>query len=109
MASSNPNSLPAIPAQRYFTLDELCRLSDISPAQFAEWQHRHGVVVGYGGSRYTRRDVIKMRQLSHTFEPYLNPFTRNRTDAHGNPAIDADAARHQLQDVLKNIETALVK
>ena len=83
--------------------------ADISPAQFAVWQHENGVVVGYGGSRYTRRDVLKMRQLSHTFAPYVDAFTRNQTDVNGNPAIDADEARHQLQKLLRNIETALAK
>ena len=109
MASNNLNALPPIPAQRYFSLHELCRLADISPAQFAAWQHENGVVVGDGGSRYTRRDVLKMRQLSHTFAPYVDTFTRNQTDENGNPAIDADEARHQLQKLLRNIETALAK
>ena len=43
-----------IPAKRYFTLDELCRLLQIEPEGFARWQHDHGVVVGYGGEHYTR-------------------------------------------------------
>ncbi|MCP2041717.1 hypothetical protein L1281_002328 [Neisseria sp. HSC-16F19] len=103
------NNLKPIPAKRYFSLDELCRLADISPAQFEAWQHENGVVVGYGGDRYTRQDVLKVRQLSQTFSPYINPFTRNQTDANGNPAIDADEVRSQLQDVLKNIENTLAK
>ena len=51
--TSNAPDLPHIPAQRYFTLNELCALVEISPEQFAQWQHAHGVVVGYGGDHYT--------------------------------------------------------
>lgn len=109
MANSNLNTLPPIPAQRYFTLSQLCQLADISREQFLDWQHKHGIVVGYGGQHYTRLDVIKMRQLRDTFEPYLNAFTRNNTDMNGNPAIDAEEARHHLQDLLRNIETTLAK
>ena len=48
------NNNPVIPAKRYFTLDEMCQLVQISPAQFAQWQHENNVVIGYGGDRYTR-------------------------------------------------------
>ncbi len=109
MTNNNRNALPPVPAQRYFTLDELCRLADISAAQFAAWQHEHGVLVGYGGQYYTRRDVMRIRQLRDTFEPYVDPFTRNHCDANGNPAINVLEARNQLQNVLRNIETALAK
>ncbi|WP_066569226.1 hypothetical protein [Snodgrassella sp. CFCC 13594] len=103
------NELPPIPAKRYFTLDELCQLADISAEQFAAWQHAHGAVIGYGGNRYTRLDVIKVRQLRDSFAPYINGFTRNQTDADGNPAIDAEDARAQLQKLLRSLESALAK
>ena len=67
--TSNAPDLPHIPAQRYFTLNELCALVEISPEQFAQWQHAHGVVVGYGGDHYTRQDVMKLRRLKDTFAP----------------------------------------
>ena len=38
MTSSVNAKLPDIPARRYFSLAELCELSQISPAQFAQWQ-----------------------------------------------------------------------
>ncbi len=28
-----------------------------------QWQHDYGVVVGYGGERYTRLDVVKLLKL----------------------------------------------
>ena len=46
------NANPVIPAKRYFSLDEMCELVQISPSQFAQWQHENGIVVGYGGDRY---------------------------------------------------------
>lgn len=101
--------LPSMPAKRYFSLAELCALADISAKQFASWQRAHGIVVGYGGDHYTRLDVMKVRQLREAFLPYIDVFTRNRTDAQGNPAIDADAAREQLQNVLHNLESALAR
>ena len=57
------NNNPVIPAKRYFTLDEMCQLVQISPAQFAQWQHENNVVIGYGGDRYTRSDVVKLLKL----------------------------------------------
>ena len=65
------NNNPVIPAKRYFTLDEMCQLVQISPAQFAQWQHENNVVIGYGGDRYTRSDVVKLLKLKDTFEPYI--------------------------------------
>lgn len=103
------DTLPVIPAKRYFTLDELCRLADISADQFAAWQHEHGIVIGRGGLRYTRLDVIKVRQLRSSFAPYMDAFTRNRPAQDGRAAITADEARAQLQKVLHNIETVLAK
>ncbi|MDF7675772.1 hypothetical protein PT286_03365 [Neisseriaceae bacterium ESL0693] len=106
---NKPNSLPPIPAQRYFTQQELCRLADISCEQFVAWQHAYGTVIGYGGRHYTRSDVIKVRQLRNSFDPYIDAFNRNQTDASGNPAITAEETRHQLQHLLTNIKSALAK
>lgn len=106
---NKPSLLPPVPAKRYFSLTELCALADISMEQFAAWQRAQGIVVGYGGDHYTRLDVMKVRQLREAFSPYIDAFTRNRTDAQGNPAIDADAARNQLQEVLHSLESALAR
>lgn len=106
---NKPNSLPPIPAQRYFTQQELCLLADISCEQFAAWQHAYGIVIGYGGQRYTRADVIKVRQLRNSFDPYIDAFNRNQTNASGDPAINAEETRKHLQHLLANIETALAK
>ena len=102
-------TLPPIPAQRYFSLDELCRLAEISPEAFAQWQHEHGVVIGYGGQQFTRLDVIKVRQLKDTFAPYHDPFTENHVDTAGNPAITAVAVKQELDHVLDKIEQTLAK
>ncbi len=77
-----------IPAQRYFTLNELCALVEISPEQFAQWQHAHGVVVGYGGDHYTRQDVMKLRRLKDTFAPFcrsIYPQCAGRRGQSGHP------------------------
>ena len=104
---SNADNLPAIPAKRYFTLTELCELVQISPAQFANWQHENGTVVGYGGNRYTRLDVVKLRKLKNTFAPFVDEFNHNALDAEGNPAIEAEEVRTELQKMLAEIEKTL--
>ena len=53
------NANPVIPAKRYFSLDEMCELVQISPKQFAQWQHENGIVVGYGGDRLTSFGVCR--------------------------------------------------
>ncbi|MDO5640650.1 MAG: hypothetical protein Q4G28_12365 [Neisseria sp.] len=105
--TNNANALPAVPAKRYFSLEEMCELVQISPAQFERWQHENGVVIGYGGERYTRMDVVKLRRLKNTFAPYVNEFNRNALDAEGNPAIDAEGVRRALQEVLADLEKTL--
>ena len=104
---TSKDNLPHIPAQRYFTQDELCRLVGISPKEFQTWQWEYGQL-GYGGEHYTRLDVIKAWQLRHTFAPYVDAFTHNLTDAKGEPAIDAIEVSHQLQQMLQNIENIIV-
>ena len=105
--TNNANPVPTIPAKRYFSLHEMCELVQISPAQFAQWQHENGVVVGYGGNRYTRADVLKLIKLKDTFAPFVDTFTHNRLDAEGNPAIQADEMRGELQKMLDGIEKTL--
>ena len=105
--TNNAKALPIIPAKRYFSLNELCELLQISPAQFAEWQHVNGTVIGYGGGFYTRQDVVKMRKLKDTFEPFIDEFNQNALDAAGKPSIKADEVRDELQDLLNNIEMTL--
>lgn len=75
--TNNVDLLPPIPAQRYFSLEELCELVQINPTQFARWQHEHAEVIGYGGNSYTRRDVIKLRKLKDTFAPFVDEFNGN--------------------------------
>lgn len=105
--TNNAADLPVIPTKRYFSLDELCELAQISPAQFAAWQHNHGVVVGYGGKHYTRSDVVKVRHLKDTFAPFVDEFNRNALDASGNPAIKAEEMRIELERMLAEIEKTL--
>nr|WP_279038164.1 hypothetical protein [Snodgrassella alvi] len=106
---NKPKQLLPIPAQRYFTLEELCRLADISAEQFSVWQQTHGIIVGYGGKHYTRADVIKVRQLRDSFTPYTDPFTRNQVDADGNPVINALETRQQIEKVVDNLNSVLAK
>lgn len=106
---NKPKQLLPIPAQRYFTLEELCQLADISKEQFTAWQQIHGVVIGYGGQHYTRADVIKIRQLRDSFTSYIDPFTRNQVDAEGNPAIDALETRQHIEKIMDNLNSVLAK
>lgn len=103
--TNNDNLL--IPAQRYFTLDEMCKLLQISPSQFMHWQHENGAVIGYGGDRYTRSDVVKLMKLKDTFEPYVDRFSHGMLDANGNPAAKAEEVREGLEQVLADVEQAL--
>ncbi|QJQ52166.1 MULTISPECIES: hypothetical protein [Vitreoscilla] len=96
----------SIPAQRYFTLDQLCQLVGISQKQFEAWQRDYGYV-GYGGRHYTRLDVLKVMQLKHTFAPYVDAFTHNFVDEAGNPAVDAIEVQQQLQQLLHSIDHVL--
>ncbi|MCP1659491.1 hypothetical protein [Neisseria perflava] len=103
------NANPTIPAKRYFSLDEVCQLVQISPAQFAQWQHENGAVIGYGGDRYTRSDVVKLLKLKDTFAPYIDGFSQGSVDANGNPAADAEEIRVGLKKVLADLEQTLAQ
>lgn len=104
---TNNANRPAVPAKRYFTLDEVCELVQISPSQFAQWQHENGIVVGYGGDRYTRSDVVKLLKLKDTFAPYVDSFSRDSLDANGNPAAKAEEVKAGLNSILADLQKAL--
>ena len=101
---TNNANRPAVPAKRYFTLDEVCELVQISPSQFAQWQYENGIVVGYGGDRYTRSDVVKLLKLKDTFAPYVDSFSRDSLDANGNPAAKAEEVKDSLNQILADLE-----
>ena len=107
--TNSVDTLKPIPTKRYFTLKEMCELIEISPDQFARWQHENGVVVGYGGDRYSRADVVKLRKLKETFDPFVDPFNNNGLDAEGNPSIKAHMVRKELEEVLAEMEKVLAK
>lgn len=104
---TNNTNFPLIPAKRYFSLNELCELVQISTAQFTQWQHENGVVVGYGGNNYTRADVLKVLKLKDTFAPFIDTFNHNALDASGNPAIQAEEMREELKKMLAGVEKTL--
>ena len=104
---TNNANRPAVPAKRYFTLDEVCELVQISPSQFAQWQHENGIVVGYGGDRYTRSDVVKLLKLKDTFAPYVDRFSRDSLDANGHPAAKAEEVKAELNSILADLQKAL--
>ena len=101
------NANPVIPAKRYFSLDEMCKLVQISPSQFSQWQHENGIVVGYGGDRYTRSDVVKLLKLKDTFAPYVDRFSRDSLDANGHPAAKAEEVKAELNSILADLQKAL--
>lgn len=103
---TSKDNLPHIPAQRYFTQDELCRIVGISTKEFQAWQRANGQL-GYGGQHYTRLDVMKAWQLRHTFAPYLDAFTHNLTDENGDPVMDVIEVTNHLNQILTSIETVI--
>ena len=93
-----------IPAKRYFTLDELCRLLQIEPEGFARWQHDHGVVVGHGGEHYTRLDVVKLLKLRSTFAPYS---ADGESGSDGDPQVTVQEIRDSLKELLADVDKEL--
>ena len=67
---TSKDNLNRIPAQRYFTQEELCQVVGISSKEFEAWQRDHGLI-GYGGNHYSRLDVVKALRLKSTFAPYV--------------------------------------
>lgn len=100
----NNENLPAIPAKRYFSIAEACRLAGIEVEQLHEWQQQEGSVLGKGANTLTRLDVIKLRQLSHSISDY---FARDALDSRGNPVIGANEMRDELASMLAKIDSAL--
>ena len=94
----------AIPAKRYFSIDEACAVLDIGRAQLMEWQRQEGMLLGKGANTLTRLDVLKLRQLRHSIGDY---FARGSLDAQGNPVIGADEMREHLAELLGDIEKTL--
>ncbi|MBP6563902.1 MAG: hypothetical protein KA214_10545 [Neisseriaceae bacterium] len=101
------NHLPPVPQQRYFTLPQLCALAQIDAHDFEQWQYQNGVVLGYGGNVYSRQDVLKVRQLRASFEPEVDPYTRNQLTAAGEPVIDASDTKAALGAILNRLEACL--
>lgn len=93
-----------VPAKRYFTLDELCGLLQISPYSFAQWQHDHGVVVGYSGERYTRLDVVKLLKLKSTFASYAEGAESGLV---GNRLVTLQEIGDSLKDLLADLDKEL--
>ena len=103
---TSKDNLTSVPAQRYFTAEELCQIVGISSKQFAAWQREHGLI-GFGGKHYSRLDVLKVLQLKPTFAPYVDGFTHNFVDEAGEPAMDALAVKHKLNDIVSEIDKVL--
>ncbi|QMT32234.1 hypothetical protein [Alysiella filiformis] len=97
-------SLPPLPAKRYFSLREVCELAQVEPEQLAQWQRQEGSIIGKGGNYFTRLDVIKIRQLQHGI---ADSFGQQLFDAQGNPAIETDELRDELEKMLVKIEKML--
>ena len=94
----------AIPAKRYFSIDEACAVLDIDRAQLMEWQRQEGMLLGKGANTLTRLDVLKLRQLRHSSGDNL---ARGSLDAQGNSVIGADEMREHLAGLLGDIEKTL--
>ena len=103
---TSKDNLNRIPAQRYFTQEELCQVVGISSKEFEAWQRDHGLI-GYGGNHYSRLDVVKALRLKSTFAPYVDAFTHNFVDEAGEPAADSLEVRQQLNTVLEQIDKVL--
>ena len=103
---TSKDNLISVPAQRYFTAEELCQIVGISSKEFSAWQREHGLI-GFGGKHYSRLDVLKVMQLKPTFAPYVDAFTHNFVDEAGEPAVDALAVRYKLNDIVSEIDKVL--
>ena len=103
---TSKDNLTSVPAQRYFTAEELCQIVGISSKQFAAWQREHGLI-GFGGKHYSRLDVLKVLQLKPTFAPYVDAFTHNFIDEAGEPAMDAVVVKQKLHDIVNEIDKVL--
>lgn len=99
----NNVNLPAIPAKRYFTLEEMCNLAKIDAAQFVKWQ-REGQIFGRGGKYFTRLDLMKIRQLRYAD---ADGFVQGHLDINGKPIISAQEVRSELKKLLVKIEKTL--
>lgn len=104
--SNKTNKLPAIPAKRYFSLEEAAYLADLDIHQIHEWQQREGIVLGKGTQALNRLDVIKLRQMRHGISDY---FSQDALDSEGNPVISAVKMREKLQNMLQQIQAELAK
>ena len=103
---TSKDNLNRIPAQRYFTQEELCQVVGISSKEFEAWQRDYGLI-GYGGNHYSRLDVLKVVQLKPTFAPYVDAFTHNFIDEAGEPAMDAVVVKQKLHDIVNEIDKVL--
>lgn len=101
---NNADSLPPIPAKRYFNLSEAAQLANLELFQIQEWLQQDGSVLGKGAKTLTRLDVIKLRQLRHGIQDL---FAKDYLDSKGRPVISADEARDSLKKMLVEIEDNL--
>lgn len=108
MANLN-DKLPSIPLKRYFSVDELCHLTQVSVEAFTNWQVQNGLVLGNGGTSYSRQDVLLLRKVRAAFEPEADPFSEDRTDENGETVLTAVAVRASLNIILANLNNLLIK
>ena len=104
---TSKDNLISVPAQRYFSEEELCEVVGISSKQFAAWQRERGLI-GWGGTHYSRLDVVKVLRLKATFAPYVDAFTHNFEDEAGQPAADPLEVKQQLCQLLQKIDDVLI-
>lgn len=107
------NSLPPIPAKRYFTIGEVSSLCDVKPHVLRYWENEFPNLkpVKRRGNRryYQRHDVIMIRQIRSLLYEHGYTISGARIKLEGN-TTDKDASksyqviqqtRMELEDILE--------
>ncbi len=90
------NSLPTIPAKRYFTIGEVSNLCDVKPHVLRYWENEFPNLkpVKRRGNRryYQRHDVIMIRQIRSLLYEHGYTISGARSKLEGNTE-DKDASK----------------
>ena len=106
------NSLPAIPAKRYFTIGEVSSLCDVKPHVLRYWENEFPNLkpVKRRGNRryYQRHDVIMIRQIRSLLYEHGYTISGARIKLEGNTnENDASKSYQVIQQTRMELEEIL--